>query len=230
MIVSIHQPNFLPWIGFFSKVLQSDVFVLLDNVQYTKNSFINRNRIKTPQGVKWLTVPVRTKARFGQLIKEVEINKNVDWRQQHLKTLEMCYKRSKFFGLIFKNITDIYYKCSWSNLAVFNIELLNWLFSLLEINTKIILASQLNVKGKGTDLLINIVKAVNGDTYLSGFGGVNYQNEELFKINGIKLRYYEFSHPIYPQLWGDFVPNLSIIDLLFNCGPSFSRDILMGNK
>jgi len=122
MIISIHQPNFLPWIGYFYKLVRSDIFVFLDNVQYTKNSFINRNRIKTPQGALWLTVPVTFK--FGQLINEVRINNQTDWRKKHLKTLEMNYRKAKFFEEVFNRIKQIYYSKDWQNLCEFNVSLM----------------------------------------------------------------------------------------------------------
>lgn len=229
MIVGIHQPNFLPWLGYFYKLAKSDVFVLLDNVQYTKNSFINRNRIKTPQGAKWFTVPVKIKGRFGQLIEDVEINNLVDWRKKHLGALEANYKKARFFETIFQELKTIYYTDDWSNLCELNIQLLEWVLSMLKLEKKLVRASDLNVEGESTQLLINIVKTLGGDVYLSGFGGAKYQEEKLFKEAGITLAYYEFEHPIYPQLWSDFIFNLSIIDLLFNHGPE-SLDVVSHNK
>lgn len=229
VIVGIHQPNFLPWLGYFYKLAKCDTFVPLDNVQYTKNSFINRNRIKTPQGAMWLTVPVKIKGRFGQLIKDVEINNTVDWRKKHLGTLEANYRKARFFEPIFQSLKAIYYADDWSNLCALNIRLLEWVLSLLKLEKRLIRASDLNLEGESTRLLIGIVKAVGGKVYLSGFGGAKYQEEELFKQAGIELQYYEFSHPVYPQLWSDFIPNLSIIDLLFNYGPE-SLDIILRGK
>ena len=230
IIVSIHQPNFIPWIGYFYKIVRSDIFVLLDNVQYTKNGFINRNRIKVGKGTMWLTIPVKTKGRFGQLIKEVEINNAVDWRNNHLKTLEMNYKKAKFFKPIFNGLKNIYYTADISNLCEFNIKIFEWLLSQLKLDKKVIRASELDVKGKSTQLLIDIVKKVSGNVYLSGFGGGNYQEENLFKNNGIELIYYDFKHPVYYQLWSNFIYNLSIIDLLFNYGPDSLDIILYGRR
>lgn len=229
MRVAIHQPNFLPWLGYFYKMAQCDVFVLLDNVQYTKNSFINRNRIKTPQEVMWLTVPVKIKGRFGQLINNVEIDNTVDWRRKHLGTLETNYRKAKFFEPIFQSLKTIYFMGDWNNLCELNIRLLEWTLSLLKLEKKLIRASDLNVEGESTQLLINIVKKLGGNIYLSGFGGAKYQEEELFKKAGVALTYYSFEHPVYPQLWVGFVPNLSIIDLLFNCGPE-SLKVFLNNK
>ena len=229
MIVGIHQPNFLPWLGYFYKMTKCDVFVLLDNAQYTKNSFVNRNKIKTSQGAIWLTVPVKIKGRFGQLVKEVEINNMVKWQKKHLKTLDMNYKKAKFFEQIFPGLKAVYYANDWSNLCELNIRLLEWVLSILGLEKRLVRASELNVERESTRLLINIVKELGGDVYLSGFGGAKYQEEQLFEEAGITLKYYEFENPIYPQLWSGFVPNLSIIDLLFNCGPE-SLDIILHNK
>ncbi|WP_323720622.1 WbqC family protein [Acetomicrobium sp.] len=229
MIVGIHQPNFLPWLGYFYKIAQCDVFVLLDNVQYTKNSFINRNRIKTPRGADWLTVPVIIKGRFGQLIRDVEVNGTVDWRKKHLRTLEINYRKAKYFEPIFEGLMAIYLANDWENLCELNIRLLNWTLSILGLKKQLVLASSLHVDGESTQLLIDIIKKLGGHEYISGFGGAHYQEEELFEKAGIMLTYYDFKHPVYPQLWTGFIHNLSIIDLLFNCG-SESLGVLLENK
>lgn len=229
MIVGIHQPNFLPWLGYFYKLTQCDVFVLLDNVQYSKNSFINRNRIKTPRGADWLTIPVITKGRFGQLIRDVEINGAVDWRKKHLGTLEANYRKAKCFEPIFSGLKATYFADDWNNLCELNITLLEWVLSIIGLEKTLVRASDLNVNGESTQLLINIVKNLGGNAYISGFGGANYQEEELFERSGIALKYYDFRHPVYLQLWNDFIPNLSIIDLLFNCG-SESLGVLLDSK
>jgi len=224
MIVAIHQPNFLPWIGYFYKIAKSDIFVFLDNVQYTKNSFINRNKIKTSQDVIWLTIPISFK--FGQLINEVKIDNKTDWRKKHLRTLEMNYKRSNFFKEVFELIKRIYYLKNWQNLSDFNISLIKTIISYLDLNKTLVQSSSLDIQGKNTKLLIQIVKKVDGDVYLSGFGGAKYQEETSFKNEGIELVYYNFRHPAYKQLWNDFIPNLSIIDLLFNYGKESTKIIL----
>lgn len=224
MIVAIHQPNFLPWMGYFYKMAKCDVFVLLDNVQYAKNGFINRNKIKTPQGENWLTVPVTVK--FGDLINEVKINNRVDWRKKHLRTLEMNYKKTEFFGDIFSRFKEIYHLYDWLKLSEFNVELIKFVASYLGLNKKIIKASDSDAGGKSTELLVEIVKKAAGSIYLSGFGGEKYQEEKLFEKAGIILEYYSFRHPLYRQLWKDFIPNLSIIDLLFNYGKKSTEVML----
>jgi len=226
MIVAIHQPNFLPWLGYFYKFLTCDVFVLLDSVQFTKNSFINRNKIKTNQGELWLTVPVRIEGRFGQTIDQVEIANVTNWRKKQLASLEGSYKKAPFFSDLFDQLKSIYYQQDWGSLCEFNITLLRWVMSILEIRGELMRASHLGVSGKGTELLVRIIKRLNGTVYLSGMGGKNYQDEEMFRRNNINLEYYTFQHPVYTQLHGPFLANLSIVDLLFLHGTN-SRKIIL---
>ena len=216
MIVAIHQPNFLPWIGYFYKMYKSDIFVFLDNVQFSKNSYQNRVKIKTSQGAQWLTLPVFHK--FGQLTKDVRINNNEKWKEKHLKTIELNYKKAPYFNQIYDLLVKVYTNNKWELMTDFNIELITAICNFLDIKTKTIRASSLNTSGSATELLIDIVKKVGGDIYLSGKGGMKYQNENRFKEENVTLIYTNFKHPVYPQLWGEFIEGLSIIDLLFNCG------------
>jgi len=216
MIVAIHQPNFLPWIGYFYKMYKSDIFVFLDNVQFSKNSYQNRVKIKTSQGAQWLTLPVFHK--FGQLTKDVRINNNEKWKEKHLKTIELNYKKAPYFNQIYDLLVKVYTNNKWELMTDFNIELITAICNFLDIKTKTIRASSLNTSGSATELLIDIVKKVGGDIYLSGKGGMKYQDENRFKEESITLIYTNFKHPVYPQLWGEFIEGLSIIDLLFNCG------------
>ena len=226
MIAAIHQPNFLPWIGYFYKIMQSDVFVFLDNVQFSKNSFINRNKIKSPHGSMWLTVPVKHESH--QMIARIRTNNKMDWRRKHLRTLEMNYTKTRYFAEICDGLTDAYFSSECNDLASFNIRLVEFVLRYLGGDRRIVRASDLDVEGRSTELLVKIVKAVDATAYLSGFGARKYQEEALFAKEGINLKYYDFAHPVYPQLWGEFAPNLSIIDLLFNCGPA-SKNVLLGH-
>jgi hypothetical protein len=219
MIVSIHQPNYLPWLGYFHKIANCDVFVLQDNVPYTTN-FINRNMIKTSCGASWLTLGVLTKGRQGQLIGDVKINNEIPWRRTHWKTIKANYSKAPYFSDYKDRFESIYQK-EWESLADLNETLVKLISEILGIrNVKFVRASELGVCGKSTNLLINICKALGSDTYLSGNGGKKYMDEELFEKEGIKLKYSEFQHPVYNQLFGDFVPNLSVIDFIFNEGGS----------
>jgi len=219
MIVAIHQPNYIPWLGYFYKIYKSDIFVFLDNVQFTKNSFQNRNKIKTPQGPIWLTEPILMKGRFGQLTNEVEFNNRIPWREKHLKTLEMNYKKAKYFDKYFPKLQKVYFKKEWKKLVDFNIELIKFICNELGLNKRFEIASELEANGKATNLLVDICKRIGADVYLSGRGGQKYQREDIFNNAGINVVYSNFKHPTYPQLWGEFEPNLSVLDLLFNCGP-----------
>ena len=218
MIVAIHQPNYLPWLGYFYKIASCDMFVLLDNVQYSKNGFINRNKIKTPQGTAWLTVGALTKGRYEQLINEVEINNSLPWSSIHEKSISQGYSNAPYFKNYISFFEDIYHR-KWEGLVDLNEALIKVICQILGIRSvEFTRASELNVPGQSTELLVNICKAVGSDTYLSGPSGQKYMDEELFEREGISLRYSDFKHPAYTQLWGDFIPNMSIIDLLFNEG------------
>ncbi|HHP7241116.1 MAG TPA: WbqC family protein [Cyclobacteriaceae bacterium] len=218
MTVSIHQPNFIPWIGYFYKISKSDTFVLLDNVQYTKNSFINRNRIKTPQGVNWLTIPVKQSGKSKQYIFETEIVNPEKSLSKIIKSVEQNYKKSKYFDVYFDPFCDILGRHP-SLLSELNKELIIWVAQEFNMGGKIMLASEIIEEfDDATERLIAACKSLGADAYYSGFGGGDYQDEQLFHKNGIKLVYSSFNHPTYNQLWGDFEKNLSIIDLIFNEG------------
>jgi hypothetical protein len=219
MIAAIHQPNFIPWIGYFYKMLKCRRFVFLDDVQYIRRGFTGRVKIKTPQGEKWLSVPVKKKGRYHQSVSEVELESGDTWKKKVLGTLQSSYGKAPYFKTYFPEFETILQKDRHC-LAELNIQLIQWLAQALEINTPMVKSSELaGVSGQSTERLVSICKAVGASRYLSGFGGQNYQEEEIFKENGIELVVYDFKHPEYPQLWGDFIPGLSAIDLLFNCGP-----------
>ena len=225
MIIGIHQPNFMPWPGYFHKINRCDAFVFLDDAQYTKNSFINRNRIKTPQGPQWLTVPVLSQDKFGQPINSVETVNTVDWRKKHLGAISANYRKSKFFNWAYPELASIYQEEEWRNLSRLNIRLIKWAMGKLDIHTPLSFSSEMHLEGKSTELLVNIVRSLKGDVYLSGKGGANYQDEALFAQSGIKLEYTSFVPPQYEQPWGEFVPGLSVLDLFLNHGPD-SKSLL----
>ncbi len=216
IIVSVHQPNFLPWIGYFYKIAKSDIFVYLDNVQFIKRSYINRVKIKTINGAQWITVPVKTKGRYLQEIDKVEIDNNLDWRKKFLGMLKTNYSKSPFFEFYFSNLKERISK-DFCCLIDLNIELIDWIFVELAINKKVLRASEIiDDNYKSTDRIISICKALAANAYLSGFGGQNYQEKFIFDKNNIDLKVYNFKHPVYKQLWGEFVPGLSILDYMFN--------------
>ena len=230
MIVSIHQPNFLPWPGYFNKIANSDLFVIIDNVQYVKGHIVNRNKIKDNKGeANWLTIPVKISKGSEQLINEIEIDYSHKWQHKNLNRLRSYYEKSKFFGKYF-SILEQYFHKQYSNLAEFNIELIRYICSELKINTPIYIASELDRDfGERNYLNLNICKYFKADTYLSGIGAKKYNDENMFKENAIKLQYQEFTAPVYPQLHGEFISNLSIIDLILNCGSDEGRMLLVQN-
>ena len=220
MICSIHQPQSFPWLGFFAKIYSSDIFILLDNVQFKKNEFQNRNKIKINDDWKWFTVPVKYK--FGQLIFEIEINNNSKWKKKHINTLKTVYGKTPYFEKYIHELINIYNN-NYKYLSLFNIDLINWILSKLSINTKIYIASQIisidEIKNENaTNKLIKLINKVDCSTYLSGVGGKNYLDENLMIDNKIKIEYQRFNHPHYYQKGDNFISNLSILDLLFNEG------------
>ena len=225
MNIAIHQPNYMPWAGYFYKMAKSDVFVLLDSVQYEKNGMTNRVKIKTSQGPLWLTVPVWRN--FPCIIKDAHIADSAQLKARHLKTIEMNYKRAPFFEYVFPELREILER-DWINLSMMNIEIIRLFRQKLGITTRLEIASRYpDIKGKGDELLVNMCAFFGGDAYLSGTGGKKYQDENKFARARIHLEYSNFAHPSYHQLWGEFVPGLSVLDLLFNCGPQ-SEGILLG--
>lgn len=225
-VVSIHQPQYLPYLGFFHKIAHSDVFVALDDTQFQKNGVQNRNKIKTAQGWQWLTVPVQH--RFGQLINEVRIDGRAPWPRKHMHTLRANYSRTPYFNCYIPKLEELL-TAEYDNLSQLNMALTQWVMSVLEIKTPILLASALNVCGEQTDRLVSICQAVRADCYLSGPGGRQYMELELFAAAGIQVQWQLFEAPVYQQCFPqtDFIPNLSVLDALFNCGPETTRSLIV---
>ncbi|MDZ8221583.1 WbqC family protein [Nostoc sp. ChiVER01] len=230
MIVSINQPAYLPWLGYFHRIAISKLHIVLDHVQFEKNSFTNRNKVKTTNDWCWLTVPVRTKNNFGSLpIHKLEIDNNTNWRLKHWQTIYHSYKKTPYFqehSSFFESV----YQHEWQYLSDLCREITNYLLSALKINTSLLFSSQMHPEGVKDELVLNLCQKVGANIYLSGILGQDYIRQELFEIEGIKVIYQNYHHPNYPQYRGkNFEPYMSIIDLLFNCG-SQSRDILLNNQ
>jgi len=225
MQIAIHQPNFAPWLGFFSKMAQADVFVLLDDVQFIKRSFIHRNYIKTARGKEWFGPPVLTKGRYFQQIAETEINEAEPWRERLLATLQHQYGRAPFYKHFIGDMRSILEE-SGTRLIDLNVALIDFARSVLELDCRVVKSSQLSgVTGASTERLVSICRCVGATAYLSGMGGRNYMDEELFRAEGISLAYNEFENLRYPQLHGEFIEGLSVLDVFFNAGPE-ARDLL----
>ncbi len=224
MIASIHQPQYAPWLGYFDKMFRADVFILLDTVQFKKNEFQNRNRIKTAQGWQWITVPVRY--RFPQLISEVTINNDVNWPHKHTQALFANYTKSPFFETLMP-VFDDWLSKTWSSISDLNSCTVKVIAEQLGVQTEVRSTDGMTLSEDPTGRLIDICRAVGATTYLSGAGGSSYLDEQQFETADIELRYQRYEHPTYDQLYEGFLPCMSALDLLFNHGPS-SLDILTG--
>ena len=220
MILAAHQLHYLPWLGYLDKIDQSDVFVILDDVQFEKNGWQNRNRIRTPKGLQWLTIPVLHK--FGQPLNETRIDSHQNWRQTHLKALTLNYRRSAFFKS-YQGFVEEAYQRSWDYLAEINLHWLRFLVDAFGIQSpRPVRSSEVPLKGlKGTERLVAFCKFFKADTYLSGQGAKAYLDRGLFEKEGIRLIFQEFSPPRYEHLGtpSETTETVSSIDLLFNQGP-----------
>lgn len=226
-IAVIHQPDFISYIGFFHRLLKSDIYVVLDNVQFvsgTSRSWQNRDLIKTPSGKKWLTISVQ-KCQLGTKINEVLLSRTIPWRSSNLNQIRANYQKAPCYLEIYPYIEELYsFDCD--RMIDFNLESIKMIMSLLDIEIEMMLASSLEPQGTSNQLLVDILKKVGASTYLSGIGARDYYDAQPFVDAGIKVIWQNFQHPVYPQLYGDFIPYLSTIDMLFNCGIEKSREII----
>jgi hypothetical protein len=225
MKVAIHQPQYFPWLPYFLKINKADLFIFLDSVDFHKNGIQNRNMIKTSQGEKWLTVPV--KHTLGQKIKDIEIDNTKKWQKKHYQTLSQSYSKAEFFN-DYKSELESFFTNEWSSLSEMNINLLSLMMKWLKIETPIIRSSEMNSTGKGSDLILNLCCEVRASKYVSGIGGKDYLDSNMFKKMGILI---DYQPPIlpnqYPQLHQKigFKNNLSILDIILNCGESWKSYI-----
>ena len=217
MRVTILQPSYLPWLGFFEQMSRSDKFVLLDDVQYTRRDWRNRNRIRVRENWIWLTVPVQQKSRFSQSLLETRIDNSVSWRRKHLETLRQHYCKAPFFEKYFPRCQQVYEK-DWTFLFDLCLETINLIKEEMGIEAPLLRSSEMKPGGEKTERLVSICRELGATHYLSGESGSNYIAEEDFSSQGIALEYQNYEHPVYPQRYTGFVPHLSAIDLLFNCG------------
>ncbi|MBF0511956.1 MAG: WbqC family protein [Candidatus Omnitrophica bacterium] len=232
MIITIHQPQYLPWLGYFDKIAKADIFILLDNVQFKKNEWQNRNRIRTPEGWQWLTVPVLH--HFGDKINETKINNKEPWRKKHLRALELNYSKAPFFAQYYPRFQEGL-NHEWDNLSDLNVYFVGMILDMLKVKTKTVLASEYEATEHKTLRLVDLCKTFKAQTYLSGQGGQDYLDVEQFKINNIDIVIQKYEHPVYNQMWQGpksqgFISHLSIIDLIFNSGPESLRILSSGEK
>jgi len=226
MVIGILQPGYLPWLGFFEQMNRSDVFVIYDDVQYDKHSWRNRNRIKTPRGPLWLTVPANVPFVDRPLTMDIRIDNTTNWRKKHLLSLKHNYGKAAQFSRYFPLFEEAYGR-DWDYLVGLDLFFIEELRRHLGMADRpVVRSSSLRVTGGRIERLIKLCKHFGADTFYEGASGKNYIEEREFRDHGITVVYQDYHHPVYRQLHGSFIPYLSVIDLLFNEGPD-SLSILM---
>ena len=230
-IAAIHQPSFFPWLGFFNKIVRSDIFVILDNVQFPKTGGYWANRVKIILGGKgeWVTMPINRSYSGMKNINEIEIDNSRSWNQKMLKSISVNYGKARFFDEMYP-IAETLLHSPGENLAEFNLNVINEFCRLLKIDTSHFKrGSAMNVSGNSTDLLVSIVNETGCNAYMCGGGASKYQEDEKFKQNNIELIYQDFKHPVYEQFnTAEFVPGLSVLDALMNCGSERTYELIKG--
>lgn len=228
MILTAHQTVYLPWLGLFHKIALADSYVYIDSVQYLKKDWNNRNKIKMSQGWNFLTVPILSKGKFSQLLRDVKINNNFNWRKKHWKSIQLNYKKTPYFDEYSPFFEELFEK-EWVFLSDLNREIMKFILKELGIKTRWIEGSTLDPKGTKTDLVIDICKKVNANIYIFGTLGRDYAEIEKFDKEGIKIIFQDYNHPTYQQQFNKFEPYLSVIDLMFNHGKDSYKIIMEGN-
>jgi len=225
-VVVIHQPDFVPHLGFFHRFLNADMYIALDHVQfvYGSRAWTHRDKIKTAQGAKWLTVSVK-KAPRDTAINQIELSTDTDWRQDNLHLLKQNYRHAPFYSELMPEIERLY---AWpvKLLRDFNMASIEMLMGMLDVRIPWVWSSSLDPVGAKNDLLVNLLKKVSATHYLSGVGAQDYFQPEPFAQESIKVIWQNYTHPVYAQQFGEFVPYLSALDVLFNHGITASREIL----
>lgn len=221
--VAILQSNYIPWKGYFDMIASVDEFILYDDMQYTRRDWRNRNQIKTPQGVQWLTVPVRVKGKYLQKIRETEID-GTEWAADHWKALAQNYRRAPHFDEIASWLEPLYVEASYSHISQLNRNMIQAICDYLSIKTAITNSWDYTLAEGKTERLADLCAQAGGAEYTSGPAAKDYLDEQIFKERGLTINWFDYTgYPEYPQLWGDFVHGVTILDLLFNCGRESPR-------
>ncbi|HRD69444.1 MAG TPA: WbqC family protein [Legionella sp.] len=224
--VAIVQSNYIPWKGYFDMIAAVDEFIIFDRMQYTKRDWRNRNQIKTAQGVHWLSIPVLVKGKYFQTIQDTLID-DPKWAVDHWKAITLNYRRSPYFNEIAEWMEPLYLNQSFTHLSDLNQSFLNAICNFLGIKTKISNSRDYNLIEGKTERLLDLCLQAGGTQYISGPAAKDYIEPQLFSDAGVQLSWFDYSgYPEYPQLWGEFVHGVSILDLLFNCGkkaPEYMR-------
>ncbi len=224
--VVVHQPDFLPYLGFFHRLLHAELFVILDNVQFVRGSrsWHRRDKIKTAKGEAWISVPVRSAPREA-VINSIRLSEETGWRADHLNLIRHNYAGAEFFDEIFPHLERLYaYRCA--RMIDFNLASIHMMMTLFGLELPEVHASRLSPSGRSNELIVDILRKVGATVYLSGVGARDYFRPEPFRDAGITVIWQQFRHPVYRQQHAGFIPYLSGIDLLFNCGVERSREIL----
>ena len=226
MILSAHQPYFAPFPGFFYKAFMSDLFVILDDVQFPQGTtWISRNRFKSHQGALWITVPVWKKRMGLQKISEVRICHEGRWARKHLESLKSAYRKAPYLSEHLGSLGEMFSEKN-EKLLDLNLALIHYLMKALDIQTKTVLLSDLNVPSSGSRRLVDLCTKLGASQFIAQTPAKKFIDEKLFRDAGVALSFFNPPAPVYPQLWGDFIPNLSTLDLVLNCGPK-AHDILV---
>ena len=228
MILTAHQPVYMPWLGLFHKIALADLFCYFDIVQYQRKDYNNRNKIKTSNGELWLSVPVESKNHLNKNVSKILIVQG-NWVKKHLKSIELNYKKTPFFKDYFPELQSILINESKNSLGYLNLKLLEFFMECLSIDTQIVKASDYSFDGIGSDLVLDMCVRLGADSYIFGEQGKNYADVKAFKEAEIVVEFQNYIHPVYRQMGRDFLPYMSIIDLLFNEGDK-SFDMLMSNN
>lgn len=215
MILAAHQPAYLPWLGYLDRIARSDAFVFLDTVQFEKNSFTNRNRVKTPQGPAWLTIPVKVKGHTHSTMQELQIDNAQNWKIKHLKTLKMNYSKAPMFAERWPKLEELYAR-PFDLLSDLCFEHLAFWLAELGVSRRVVRARDLKARSLKSELILDLCSELGANEYLSGPFGKDYLDEKAFQAAGVAVSYHEFKSPEYPQLYGPFVPNLGVVDLWMN--------------
>jgi hypothetical protein len=229
VVLTAHQPVYLPWLGLFHKIALADTFVSFNRVQYLPKDWNNRNRIRTANGPLWLSVPVQKKGHRDKPLDEIEIDNGKPWQRKHWRTLEMTYGKAPHFASYRDFFAGVYDR-EWTHLAELNDHMLHWFLQTLGIETTFIAASDHHFQGAKSELVLDMCRTLGADRFIFGAMGRDYADVDAFTAAGIDVVFQDYRHPTYPQLQrGEFEPYMSIVDLLFNCGEQ-SREILLSGQ
>ena len=228
MTLTAHQPVYIPWLGLFHKIFLAEKFCIFDIAQYQVKDYNNRNYIKTHQGEIWLSVPVESKNHFQKKICDIKIIEN-GWRKKHMKSIELAYKKASYYNDYIEGLEQILIGKNQAFLTDLNTDILKFMLEAFEINIPMVKASDFDFTGTKSDLVLDMCVKLEANKYIFGNQGRNYADIDAFQKNNISTYFQEYNHPIYKQLHGSFLPNMSALDLLFKEGPKSKEIILSGN-